>query len=326
MQRCFFSTIFTILAVVIAASAVFLPALTVPFALISTTVFSFVSALSYTKASRLCSQAVVAVFYIITLIVTKDPTPGLLILALFFPVGLAVGSGCMMRKKLNSTGAGALIYGSVFFLIVFAVYAVFSTYPDVSFSAAAENIKGMIVPEIEKAIFSIMESDQNISSEYNYIYSYEYLASLAFSYIPTVIGIWIIGSATVSFWLLKAIFKVFDQDVAFMGRFSEFKVSRTGAFVYFLATIASVMAMGSALSTTALNFSGVMSVVLSYAGISLISFLLELKNVSDPVRYIIVGFLLLVGLMPFGFSYLLSLVGLFDAYLDIRERFNNSGV
>jgi len=84
--------------------------------------------------------------------------------------------------------------------------------------------------------------------------------------------------------------------------------------------------MGSALSVTALNFSGVMSVVLSFAGISLISFLLELKNVSDPIRYIIIAVLLFVGLMPFGLSYLLSLVGLLDSYLDIRERLKNSGI
>ena len=326
MQRCFFSTVFTILAVGLASATVFLPSMLIPFALISTTLFAFVSALSYTKASRLCSQAVVAVFYIITLAVTKDPIPGLMLLLLFFPVGLAVGSCCSARKKLNTAGGMSLLYGSVFFLLMFTAYTVFSTYPDISFTSAAENIKDLIIPEIETAVSSLLGEDLGISSEYSYVYSFEYIATLAFSYIPTVIGLWFIGSATVAFWLLKAVFKAFNQDVSFMGCFSEFKVSRTGAFIYFLATVASVLSMGSALSTTAVNFTGIMSIVLSYAGISLISFLLDLKNISDPLKYIIIGVLLFLGLMPFGFSYLLSLVGLADAYLDIRRRFKNSGV
>lgn len=326
MQRSIFSSITTLGAIGFVLLAVFLPALTVPCALISTTLFAFVTALSHPKVTRITSQSIIAVFYIITLIVTKDPIPGLMILLLFYPAGLAAGYCCMMKKRVNSIGAHALLYGSVFFLLVFIVYAIFSTYPDISFTTASENIKNMFIPEIEKAISAIFGGGQDTASEYDYIYSYEYLATLVYSYIPTVVGLWLLVSSYIASRGLKLIYKYFDQDASFMGGFSDFRVSRTGAYVYFLATIVSLFAMGSALSVTALNFSGVMSVVLSFAGISLISFLLELKNVSDPIRYIIIAVLLFVGLMPFGLSYLLSLVGLLDSYLDIRERLKNSGI
>ena len=329
MQRCFYSTVFTLFAVGFTVAAIFVPAMLIPFSLVSTTLFSFVTALSYTKQSCLCSQAVVALFYIVTLIVTKDPVPGLVMLLLFFPVGWSVGMACYMRRRLNSAGAMSVLSGTAFIFVIFLVYAVFSTYPDISLTAAGENIRDLIIPELESAIASFFEIESEITgqtSEYTYIYSYESIASFVFSYVPTVVGVWLLFSSTVSFWLLKAVFKLFKQDVSFMGEFGDFKVSRTGAFIYFLSTVFTVTAMGTALGTVAVNFSGVMSVVLAYAGISLISFILELKNVPDYLRYIIVGVLFLFGLMPFGISYILSFVGLIDSYLDIRERFRNSGV
>lgn len=326
MQRFAISFVTTVLSIGFMLLAVFFPVLAVPCALVSTTLFAFVCSFATHKISRITSQTVVAVFYIITLIVTKDPVPGLLMLSMFFPVGLALGTSVQLRKNLNYAGALALIYGAVFFLLIFAAYAVFTTYPDISFSVAAENIQEMIIPEIESVISQLLEGEQIVSGEYDYIYSYESIASLAFSYIPTVVALLLLGSTAVVYPLLKAIFKYYEVDSRFMGRFSGFKVSKAGAITYFLATVASVLAMGTTVSTAAVNFTAVMSFVLSYAGVSLISFLLDLKNISDPVKYIIIGVLLFLGLMPFGFSYLLSLVGLADAYLNIRGRLKNSGV
>jgi len=324
MQRNVYSGIFTALAATIAVGSVFIPALFIPLALVSTALFALVTALSSTKSSRITSQCVIFAFYIITLLVTGDPLPGLFILMIFFPVGLAVGIAFGAKRNLNSAGATSLLFSAVYFFLVFIVYAVSATYPDISITDAANGIKETFLPQIENLLSSLIEAQPD-PSVYTNTYSVSTIASYIFSYVPTAFAIWCLFTSTVSFWILKRVFKSFSTDVSFAGTFSSFRVSRTGAFIYFFVSVISLFSIGSAVGAAALNYTAVMSLVFSYAGISLISFFLELKNISSVVRYLIIGILFVLGLMPFGLSYILSLLGLVDSYLDIRGKLMNSG-
>ena len=180
MQRSIYSGIFTALASVIALGAVFVPALFIPLALISTALFALVTSLSYTNASRITSQCVVFVFYIIMLVLTKDPIPGLLVLMIFFPVGLATGTAFGAKRNLNSFGAMSLLFGSVYIILVFIVYTVSATYPDISFTEAANGLKEAIQPQIEEMLSSVIASHTE-SAGYTYPYSVQTISSFVIS-------------------------------------------------------------------------------------------------------------------------------------------------
>ena len=324
MRKHVYSAVFTALAAALSAGVVFLPGAFVLFSLISTVLFTFAVVLADTAKSRAVSQGIVALFYIATVFVLKNPVPGLLLLATFFPVGLAVGTAFGMRKNLNSAGAMSVLFGSVFVLLTFVVYAVYSTMPDISFSAAAESIREAFVPQVE----SVLEAAVGAQAELNdgmYLYSISTIADAVFSYIPAAIAVWFLFSSAVSFAVLRTAQKSASNDVSFMGDFSGFRVSKAGAIVYFIASVIALFTLGTPVGTAAMNFTGVMSVVLSYAGISLVSFFLEFKNISNVLRRIIIVLLFVIAVFPIGFSYLLSILGLVDAYINIREKLMNSG-
>lgn len=321
MKKCVFAAIFTALTVAVALLSLLFPGAILLFSLITTVLFTFVIVLSDTNASRIVSQAVIAVFYIASVFVFNDPVPGLLILAMFFPVGWAVGTAYLMKRNLNSAGAMAVMFGAVFIFAVFAVYALFTVG---NFADAAENLKNTFVPQVESMLTEAFSVQSEITDNM-YLYSVSTIASAIFSYIPAAIAIWYLFCSAVSFSVLRKALKAAQEDVSFMGEFSDFRVSRAGAVAYFIASLISLLTLGSAVGTATLNFTGVMSVVLAYAGISLVNYILDFKNIPDILRRIIIIALFAVGILPIGISYLLSILGLVDSYLNIRERLMNSG-
>ncbi len=326
MQRCVYSVILTLAVVGLTVAAIFLPSMAIPLLIVSTSLFAVVNAVAYTKSSRICSQCVIVLFYIVCLAVTKDPVISLLPLLTFFPVGWAVGQSVHTKSNLNSTGATALLTGSVFCVIVFFFYAFYSTYPDISLQTAAENIQNTVLTYIENFLYELVFPDSGQLSEYLYTYSFSELSSDIFSYAPTIIACWFLLSATVAFFVLKFTFDLFQQDVSFMGGFGDFRVSKTGAVVYFIATLLTLISSDSVFLVAFVNFYSAMSVVMTYAGISLVGFFLEFKNIPVILRRVIMAVIIICSIIPIGISSILSLVGLLDSYLNIRERLCNSGV
>jgi hypothetical protein len=324
MKKCVNSAVFTALTVAASAGIVLAPGAFALFSIIATVLFTFVIVYSDTTASRVVSQSVIAVVYIASVVILKDPVPGLLLLATFFPVGWAVGSSYLMKRNLNSAGAMSVLFGAVFLLAVFAVYALFSAPDGGSFAGVAESLREAFVSRVETALESAIAAQPEIPSNVA-LYSVPSIAAAIFSYIPAAIAIWYLACAAVSFAVLRKAQRAIGNDISFMGEFSDFRVSKAGAIVYFIASLISLLTMGSVAGTAALNFTGVMSTVLSYAGIALIAYILDFKNISGVFRRIIIVALFVIGILPIGISYILSLVGLVDSYLNIRERFMNSG-
>ncbi|MBR5721575.1 MAG: DUF2232 domain-containing protein, partial [Clostridia bacterium] len=195
MKKCVFAAIFTALTVAVALATLLFPGAFLLFSLISTVLFSFVIVLSDTSASRIVSQAVVAVFYIASVVILNDPVPGLLILAMFFPVGWAVGTAYLMKRNLNSAGAMSVMFGAVFIFAVFAVYALYSSG---NFADAAENLKNAFVPQVEQMLTEAFSAQSEITDNI-YLYSVSTIASAIFSYIPAAIAIWYLVCTAISF-------------------------------------------------------------------------------------------------------------------------------
>lgn len=323
MKKSIYAAVFSALTVAFALLAIVFPGGIMLFSLISTVLFTFVTVFADTTASRIVSQSIIALFYIVSVIALNDPVPGLLLLAMFFPVGWAVGTAYHMKKNLNSAGAMAVLFGAVFLFATFAVYALFSSEGG-SFAAAAEGLRETFTSQVETVLQTAISSQPELTDNM-YLYSASSIASAVFSYIPAALAIWYLACSAVAFAVLRKAEKTAGNDVSFMGEFGDFRVSRTGAIFYFLASLISLLSMGSPVGTAALNFTAVMSVVLSFGGIALINYILEFKNISDIVRRIIIIALFVIGILPIGFAYLLSLLGLVDSYINIREKLMNSG-
>ncbi len=324
MKKSIFAAVFSVLTVAFALGTVVFPGAIMLFSLISTVLFTFVIVYADTPVSRIVSQSIIAIFYIVSVVVLNDPVPGLLLLAMFFPVGWAVGTAYLMKRNLNSTGAMAVLFGAIFLFAVFAVYALFSSPQGSSFADAAEGIREAFTSQVENILQTALSAQPELTDNM-YLYSVSSIASAIFSYIPAALAIWYLLCSAVAFAVLRKAEKASGNNVSFMGEFSDFRVSRTGAVFYFLASLISLLSMGSPAGTAALNFTAVMSVVLSFGGIALIDYILDFKNISDTVRRIIIIALFVIAALPIGFAYLLSLLGLVDSYLNIREKLLNSG-
>ena len=125
---------------------------------------------------------------------------------------------------------------------------------------------------------------------------------------------------------MKAIMIRTQVPVSFMGRFDGFRVSYTGALIYFISSIIMLFASNSVFGIALSNFSNIMTYVFAYAGISLIAYFLDFKNFSPFFKGAILIVAFAICLVPTGLLNIISLLGVIDAYWNIREKLNNSGI
>ena len=323
MKSFVYPSALTVLCVVLAIAAVFFPVSFIPFSFAATALFAVATALSVSKTQRMITQGIIAAAFIIAMITTGSLFVSCCILLLFYPIGAAVGVSFLQKKNLNSTGASALLAAAALTLVSVLIYIFEATYPDLSVENAVAPIA-----ELFKAALTNYLTDGNeaLLADQSVLNSIDLLYTTVVSYIPSVLGIWFLLMALGAHWLLFSIMNATGHDCSHVEYFSEFRVGRAGAAVYCIATLFTLLSGTSALGYSMLNFTSVMSVVFTYAGISLIAFYLELKNIGKTKRIFICVVLFCLCLIPLGFSTVVSLIGIADSWMNIRERLRNSGV
>ena len=323
MKSFIYPAALTVMCVVLAITAVFFPFAFIPFVFAATLLFTLATAVSVSKTQMMITQGIIAASFLVALITTGSFFFALFFLILFYPVGASVGVSFLQKKNLNSTGATALIAASAMALAAALVYVFEATYPNLSLTAAFEPLSETLKTTVADYLTN---GDQSLLYQPAVSNMVDTFYTLVLSYIPALIGVWLLLTTLFSYWLLRSVMRHLGRDVSHMGYFTDFRVSRAGAVVYCISTLVVLFAGNTAFGYVMLNFSSIMMLVYTYAGISIIGFFLELKNIGKTKRAIVYLVLILICLIPFGLSTLISFAGLADSWLDIRERVRNSGV
>lgn len=336
VKKQIYSIGFFIAAVLFAFSALILPSILIDFSLLGATVYLFaaiVIACVFLAFSVTSSQSlwVVGVGVILTFIgswiVSGSASFSLLFLILFVPVGATLGFGYRNKKILNDVAMGASVSAVVFGLIAFAV--LIGELSGGSFSVEealrpiSESFKqyciDIFTADVES--FELFYKMQGISAKAFALFVYQYIIAN----IPTFYMSVILLETVFGFWIIKAIMKRTDEQVSFMGRFSDCRISVVGSVFYVICHVLYLIFGDSSVAVAFLNYSNILNYIYVYAGISLIAFFLELKNWSSGMRTVVLAVVIFVCLFAPSLSVLVSMLGLFDSGLNIRGRLQNSG-
>ncbi len=336
IKKQIYSIGFFIAAVLFALSSLVLPGVIVDFSLLGSAVYLFaaiVIACVCLSFSVISSQSLwvvgvgILIAFIGSWIALGSASFALMFLILFVPVGSALGLGYRNKKILNDVAMGASVNAVVLGLIAFAV--LIGELSGGSFSVEdalrplSESLKQYCIDlfTVDVEAFELFYKMQGISAKAFALFVHQYIIAN----IPTFYMSVILLETVVGFWIIKAIMKRTDEQVSFMGRFSDCRISAVGSVFYVICHVLYLIFGDSAVSVAFLNYSNILNYIYVYAGLSLIAFFLELKNWSSGMRTVVLAVVTMVCLVSPTLSVLVSMLGLFDSGLNIRERLQNSG-
>lgn len=269
-----------------------------------------------------------ALTFIAVLLFSGSVSGALMFLLMFFPVGSALGIGFRSKKGFNETMALVSLFAAGLGLLALILFV--GEFSDWSFDA-----KDALSPVFNKMKEFMLESFSAADPAVNSLFESKGASLAQFvntsclllvSYIPLIYMGFMLCLAVLAFWMIKAIMIRTDTPVNFMGRFDGCRISYLGALLYFISTIVMLFSSNSVLGIAIANFSNIMTYVFAYAGISLIAYFLDFKNFSPFFKWAILIFAFAVCLIPTGLLNIISLLGIVDAYWNIREKLNNSGI
>lgn len=295
--------------------SVIIPTMSIPFSLIGSALFATVVTTNKGPIPILFT----AVIFGSALFITGSVTVSFLILLTFLPIGVALGIA--MMKKLNLNGTVALsISVSIIFVLIIIFFFVFEYSTKFSleeaFAPIGASLKSVIAQSYDILVGGMNNTDIIAGRDTFIEGSYQQLI-LSIPYYITAVLLFII---ILSYWLLKFLLKGLSINVSHMGAFTTLTISRTGAVIYFICTLLSIFMSTGVESIVVYNFTSIMTLIFAYAGLSLIAYILNMKSISKIVRIIIYIAIIVICIIPFGFSGLVALVGIADSYYHIRKR------
>lgn len=310
MKRILFPCILTFLAFALCVSGVlFFPLLPVAY-VISPFLFSLCIYVCRSRGQTVASQVVLVLCTVLCFILTGSATLSFVILLMFVPVGISVGFSCLQKKDLNITGSVSLVSFIALAAVTVFVFVIEHTYPQISFKDTFNDSYKFLSDILISYIPTEFES-----------YAGDAVRSVI-SYIPSGLAVYSLLQCAVVYRILGMTLVKYGSSPDFtIQPFTAFRVSRTGSFFFFIVTIISLLVSGnSSLSFACENFVSVMSCVMMYAGASVIIWILDEKGCSRIMKTVIFVALCIIAFVPV-LSYVLSLVGLVDSYIDLRSKF-----
>jgi uncharacterized protein YybS (DUF2232 family) len=109
------------------------------------------------------------------------------------------------------------------------------------------------------------------------------------------------------------------ESVKFFSSFDLFRVSPAGGAVYLVASILGFLVTTSNAVVIVGTVDTVMNAVFCYGGASVIGFFMKMHGVSNGVRGFVYFLLVALCLFVPGPSSILSLIGLFDCFWNVRR-------
>ncbi|MBQ2882035.1 MAG: DUF2232 domain-containing protein [Clostridia bacterium] len=337
IKKQIYSIGFFIAAVLFAISSLILPGLLMSFSLLGSGICLLVLlvvsciclAFSVVASQTLWVVGVgVIIAFIGSWIVLSSASAALMFLILFVPVGVALGFGYRNKKNLNNTVMGAAVNATVLGLIAFIVLIGELSGGSFSVSEAlgplSENLRQSCIDFFAADVetFEMVYQMLGVSAKAFALFVYSYIIAN----IPTFYMSAVLLQAVLGFWLIKSVMKRTEEQVSFMGRFSDCRVSFVAAVFYVICNVCYFIFSESDISAAFLSYSNILHYVFIYAGISLVAFFLELKNWGNGIRTVVLAVVIFVCIAFPQLSSLVSILGLFDSGMNIRERLRNSGV
>jgi hypothetical protein len=269
--------------------------------------------------SRIYEKILPILFFVAMLIFSGSLTIATAALGVFFPGGIVV-SRILAKQKRPTAGMASLF-------AVFAAYVaviLFVMLIEYGIDLDPESITEPITNEIKLAlgdVYSLLQGSPFVAglTQANFVYTF-YITILCS--LPTMMGLLILATSALCYWTTKAIIckkeRADLEKTQFFGSFDLIRISHMGGVIY---TLSSLMATFSSTTNEAIIFgtvTSIMSVVLCYAGASLIAFIMKMKGATPIFRYFIYA---LIFILCFNSTVrsLLSLIGLIDCFWHLRR-------
>ena len=218
------------------------------------------------------------------------------------------------KKKLAFLNG--VFLGTFLFLVSFGC-SVYGTYLIYGYSPIDYMVNGYF-DEVTRAYNSISGITADEIQILNVII--EKLRVYYFTFMPTLVVTLGLAGSYVIFMIFKGAFALFRKDVSVFSKFCDFKMPKSAVFFAIIAYVISLALSGKQTGYAFLNFSSIIFTLTTVCGLSVIDYGVRKKikfSVLRALIYILIISVLTV-FMGMGTN-LLTFVGMFDAFFDIRN-------
>ncbi len=293
-----------------------------PFAAVVTVAFGSLSfALMKLYAPSVAYERLLPViFTVASLLITDSLTLTALLLGTFLPGGYMMAWIIGSRKKFSYAVSSQFlvyaIYTVVVFLIAWGELGDFDL--DNLMGPFATTLKDMF-GQVYDVIVTLPYEGFNITRD-NFIYDF-YRTTI--SLIPSFAAISYLATGALSYWMAKSVLRrkrnLDPESVKFFSNFDLFRVSPVGGGVYVIVSILALLVTSSNGTVIIGTIDTVMNAVFCYGGASLIGFFMKMHGIGRGVRGFVYFMLIVVCLLVPTVSSILSLIGLFDCFWNLRR-------
>ena len=328
LKKQIYSIGFFIASVLLAVASLILPVFFMSFSWVASIVCFFASvilscvmfAFSVTNAHSLLIPGIgVILAFLGSWLLSGSATFSILFLIIFIPAGTALGLGYKNKKMLNATVMKAAVNAVILGLIAFTVLIG-------EFSGGSFDVKEALGPMTEKLKQYLIELFSVEDPSVSMVFDRMEISPKAFALFIYDYFITNITTFYMSFWIIKGLMKRTDNQVSFMGRFSDCKISYVGSIFYLICVCCYMLLSEYDIAIAFYNYSNILRLVFIYAGVSLISYFLEFKKLSNFARNLILVIVIVISFTSTVLSSLVIFLGLLDSGMNFRNRIENSGV
>ena len=337
LKKQIYSIGFFIASVLLAVASLILPVFFMSFSWVASIVCFFASvilscvmfAFSVTNAHSLLIPGIgVILAFLGSWLLSGSATFSILFLIIFIPAGTALGLGYKNKKMLNATvmkaAVNAVILGLIAFTVLIGEFSGGSFDVKEALGPMTEKLKQYLIElfSVEDPSVSMVFDRMEISPKAFALFIYDYFITN----IPTFYMSFVLIETVIGFWIIKGLMKRTDNQVSFMGRFSDCKISYVGSIFYLICVCCYMLLSEYDIAIAFYNYSNILRLVFIYAGVSLISYFLEFKKFSNFARNLILVIVIVISFTSTVLSSLVIFLGLLDSGMNFRNRIENSGV
>lgn len=293
-----------------------------PFAAVVTVAFGSLSfALMKLYAPSVAYERLLPIiFTVASLLVTDSLTLTAFLLGVFLPGGYMMAWVIGARKKFSNAVSSQFLVYAIYTVVVFliALGEISDFDLDNLIKPFAATVKDMF-GQMYDVIVTLPYEGFTVTRD-NFIYDF-YKTTI--SLIPSFAAIFYLATGTLSYWMAKSVLRrkrnLDPESVKFFSNFDLFRVSPVGGGVYVIVSILALIVTTTKAAVIIATVDTVMNVVFCYGGASVIGFFMKMRGIGRGVRGFVYFMLIIVCLFVPGPSSILSLIGLFDCFWNLRR-------